>query len=181
MCTRCVTSSCLRLTEIPTVGWRSSGKVFLMRWGGWSINAPSTIAGLLSRSTETEDRAERKTSVLPRDWLPQHRWIWGRTGIRISGNAETQSRTLKSFLIIVFFFPPVNEVAETGMSAGPACCCGCAQRRAPAQSQGLAGCGMARWWCHCPVKCSRRRTLSPLPTVSSCWGSAATGGIHRSI
>lgn len=66
---------------------------------------------------------------------------------------------------------PVNWAAETGRSGGSVCCCGCAQRRALARSQGSAGCGKARWWCRSPVKSSRRRTLTPLLTVSSCWGS----------
>lgn len=69
------------------------------------------------------------------------------------------------------WFSPVNWVAETGRSGGSVCCSGYAQRHALAQIRGLTGCGKAHWWCHYPVKCSKRKTRTPRLTVSWCWGS----------
>ncbi|KAI3372128.1 hypothetical protein L3Q82_006984 [Scortum barcoo] len=70
VCTCGATSSLRSVTATPTVGCSSAGRassVFFTRLGGLSTNAPSTVATLFSRSTETADRAERETSVLPRE------------------------------------------------------------------------------------------------------------------
>lgn len=74
--TFCVTASLLRVTDTPTVGCRSAGSFCFVRFGGLSTYAPSTAAALHSRSTEPTARAEREMFVLPRERLPQHKWIW---------------------------------------------------------------------------------------------------------
>lgn len=71
-------SSALNVTDTPTVGWRSGGtdcRWGLTRFGGCRMKAPSIVAECLVRSALLFIKPARLTSVLPRDWFPQQRWI----------------------------------------------------------------------------------------------------------
>lgn len=167
VCTFCVPASLLRVTDTPTVGCRSAGRFCLVPFGGLSIKAPSTAAALLSRSTEPTARAEREMLVLPREQLPQHKWIWEDTSTVTEHTVILHSVCKAYYKLNVN--SPLNQAPETGRSGGPACCCGYVQKSAQAQSWDSAGCGKAHWWCHSPVKSSRKKTLIPPLTASLCW------------
>lgn len=165
-CTFCTSASLLSVTDTPTVGCRSAGRFCLVPFGGLRIKAPSTAAALLSRSTEPTSRTERETVVLPREWLPQHKWIWEDTSTVIEHTVFLHSVCKADYKLN--FNSPLSQAPETGKSGGLVCCCGYAQKSAQAQSWDSAGSGKAHWWCHSPVKSSRKKTLTPLLTTSLC-------------
>lgn len=165
--TFCIPSSLLRVTDTPTVGCRSAGRFCLVLLGGLSIKAPSSTAALLSRSTKPTDRTDREMLALPREWLPQHKWIWIDTNAVIEHTVKDHS--VCNVFYKLHFNSPLNQAPETGRSGEPVCCCGYVQKSAQVQSWDSAGCGKAHWWCHSPVKSNRKKTLTPLLTDSLCW------------
>lgn len=72
-------SSLLKVTATPTVGCKSTGTdcwFCWMQFGGFKTKAPSTVATCLTRFRLFFMSAARETSVLPKDWFPQQRWIY---------------------------------------------------------------------------------------------------------
>lgn len=74
-----------RITDTPTVGARSKGNCgsfCLALFGGTRTNGPSIATGCWSISAfPFFSSPDRGTSVLPREWSPQQRWICTHTKV----------------------------------------------------------------------------------------------------